>query len=239
MFSALKTPQISPFACKKKSLKFDAIERENDSLVACHHINLKRTCSVLFVCHTDCVKLCFTESESVGGESRVRVMHVQHTQGPVDGSIYATVSKSRSESLTKQTNGSLLHNGPLTHSADSGISSTSGEYPPSFTCDPVISHCCCLSQATLVVWTSLRKVKAAVQCPPWPQRSVRSPAWRTPISWTASWMSYWVMVCWPVTLTCTMGPLCLDMAASLLRAATAGQWSAGMPLRLALQGAWP
>ncbi|ELU01243.1 hypothetical protein CAPTEDRAFT_123623 [Capitella teleta] len=45
-------------------------------------------------------------------------------QGPLDGSLYATVSKVRSERV----NGGL-HNGPLTQSADSGISSTSGECP--------------------------------------------------------------------------------------------------------------
>jgi hypothetical protein len=48
---------------------------------------------------------------------RVRVLHLQQTPGPLDGSVYATVNKVK-------VNG--LHNGPLTQSADSGISSTSG-----------------------------------------------------------------------------------------------------------------
>ena len=73
-------------------------------------------------------------------ESGIRVMHVQHTQGPLDGSLYATVTKNKNQkevTTTKQStrtsvlpNGGTvtgLHNGPLNHSADSGISSTSGQ----------------------------------------------------------------------------------------------------------------
>lgn len=75
--------------------------------------------------------------------SRVRVMHVKHTEGPVDGSLYATVTKgaesasssTRQESQSRQSSSSAgvangpgsLHNGPLTHSADSGISSTQSQ----------------------------------------------------------------------------------------------------------------
>jgi len=74
------------------------------------------------------------DSETLRRESRVRVMHVQHTQGPLDGSLYATVNKAPRESTPKHTstpsqsvpNGgaTVLHNGPLNQSADSGISST-------------------------------------------------------------------------------------------------------------------
>ncbi len=96
----------------------------------------------------------------LSGESRVRVMHVKHMQGPVDGSLYATVvpktradtpqHKHSSSTVSHQhhtystsssrqqyssppggstlpngnVNTSGLYNGPLTQSADSGISST-------------------------------------------------------------------------------------------------------------------
>ena len=69
------------------------------------------------------VLLSIEASEATSG-SRVRVLHLQQTPGPLDGSIYATIDKTRQES--SRVNGGL-HNGPLTQSADSGISSTSGE----------------------------------------------------------------------------------------------------------------
>ena len=45
-------------------------------------------CSYAFSDTTDSVE---------SGQSHVRVMHVQHTQGPVDGSLYATVNKKQQD----------------------------------------------------------------------------------------------------------------------------------------------
>ncbi|XP_071112259.1 tensin-3-like isoform X3 [Haliotis cracherodii] len=62
------------------------------------------------------------------GISKVRVSKVEHEQGPIDGSLYATVNKKRIEN--QSTSSSVLHNGPmqngsLTSSLDSGISTSS------------------------------------------------------------------------------------------------------------------
>ena len=40
------------------------------------------------------------------GQSHVRVMHVQHTQGPLDGSLYATVNKKSSQPDTQASSSS-------------------------------------------------------------------------------------------------------------------------------------
>lgn len=66
--------------------------------------------------------------------SRVQVSQVEHTQGPFDGSLYATVNKQRRAELEGS---SLAHNGPshlpngsLTSSVDSGAAAYN--VPPIF-----------------------------------------------------------------------------------------------------------
>ena len=70
---------------------------------------------------------------TLGSEHRSRVMPVQHVDGPVDGNLYAKVTKtstSSSASNTRLANGGpgFQPNGPLNMSHDSGISSSAGMY---------------------------------------------------------------------------------------------------------------
>ena len=54
-------------------------------------------------------------------------MHIQHTEGPIDGSLYATVCKKNPPIRNGPVDS--VQNGPLVNSMDSGISSTtSGNY---------------------------------------------------------------------------------------------------------------
>ena len=68
-----------------------------------------------------------------GGVSKVHVQTIEHSQGPVDGSLYATVNKRKLDSHVTPPSSSVFQNGPthlqngsITSSLDSGISSTSG-----------------------------------------------------------------------------------------------------------------
>ncbi len=130
---AKKLTVFSTWLCKKsEQRRTSVLTCKCGTLLSCHCVGCgcvlkESSCSDNTMRNHD---LFFASGDStVGSEHRARVMPVQHVDGPVDGNLYAQVSKTtRTTSGSRLANGGpgFQPNGPLNMSHDSGISSSAG-----------------------------------------------------------------------------------------------------------------